>query len=292
MSPAPKIPSLSPSRSNDFMQCPLLFRFRTVDKLPEPPSKAAAKGTLVHSVLEYLYDIERPNRTVEAALDLMPRALNALNARQPDLDEAFSGPEEKTAWLGEARGLVERYFSIEDPTRLEPAERETHISAVIGDDLRIKGIIDRVDVTPDGAVRIVDYKSGKSPKPQYSHSAAFQMRFYAVAMRASRGITPKMLQLVYLGDGQVLRNEPTEAELDVATEKIISIWDDVRRSAEREEWRPKTSRLCDWCHFQPICPAFGGTPPELEPGKSQKVWLAPPTLFSATENDTATDGQA
>ena len=50
-------PALSPSRAADFKQCPLLFRFRTIDRLEGPPSPAAARGTLVHAVLEHLFDL-------------------------------------------------------------------------------------------------------------------------------------------------------------------------------------------------------------------------------------------
>ncbi|NLG21049.1 MAG: PD-(D/E)XK nuclease family protein, partial [Actinomycetales bacterium] len=48
-------PALSPSRASDFMQCPLLYRFRVIDRLPEPPSAAAARGTLVHAALERVF---------------------------------------------------------------------------------------------------------------------------------------------------------------------------------------------------------------------------------------------
>ncbi len=64
----PRPPALSPSRAGDFQQCPLLFRYRTVDRLPEPPSAAATLGTLVHAVLERLYDLPARERTVEAVL--------------------------------------------------------------------------------------------------------------------------------------------------------------------------------------------------------------------------------
>ena len=50
------VAALSPSRASDFMQCPLLYRFRVIDRLPEPPSPAAARGTLVHSVLERVFE--------------------------------------------------------------------------------------------------------------------------------------------------------------------------------------------------------------------------------------------
>lgn len=277
-----RVPALSPSRSNDYLQCPLMFRFRTIDKLPEPPSKAAAKGTLVHWVLEHLYDEPLGKRSPAVAHGLVPAALAAVKARSSDFESMFVDGADRSAWLDQAGTLIDRYFKVEDPNRLEPTEREVNISAVLDGSFRIKGIVDRVDVAPNGAVRIVDYKTGKSPRPQYGASAAFQMRFYAVAMREARGVTPTMLQLVYLGDGQVLRNEPTPEELDSARSKIISVWDDIRRNAERDEWRPKTSKLCDWCSFQSVCPAFGGTAPDLEPGASARVWLEPPTLFDAT----------
>ena len=50
--PAPRRPALSPSRAADFKQCPLLYRFRAIDRLPEVPGRAQVRGTLVHAVLE------------------------------------------------------------------------------------------------------------------------------------------------------------------------------------------------------------------------------------------------
>ena len=56
--------SLSPSRANDFLTCPLLFRFRTIDRLPEPSSPAALRGTLVHTALEHLFDLPAADWTL------------------------------------------------------------------------------------------------------------------------------------------------------------------------------------------------------------------------------------
>ena len=71
---APRRPSLSPSRAADFKSCPLLYRFRTIDRLPERKTKAAVRGTLVHAVLEKLYDLPAAERTVEAARTLVEPA--------------------------------------------------------------------------------------------------------------------------------------------------------------------------------------------------------------------------
>lgn len=270
--PTRRKPALSPSRANDFVQCPLLFRLRTIDKLPEPPSLAATKGTLVHSVLERLYDHPLGERTTQIAQSILPTQWQQLQNARPEVLEMFQSDSEVSSWLKSAGTLVDTYFTVEDPNRLEPAQREVFVESQLVDGPLLRGVVDRVDIAPDGAMRLVDYKTGKSPRPQYSAQAAFQMRFYGLIMWRNRGVIPKMLQLVYLGDGQVLRNEPQVDDLLAAEQKIRAIWEDIRTAAETEEWRPRPTKLCDWCSFKSICPAFGGTPPELEPGAAQKAW--------------------
>ena len=66
--------SLSPSRVDAFTSCPLAFRFAAIDKLPEPPSPAAAKGTLVHRALELLFEQAPTRRTLAIALGALERA--------------------------------------------------------------------------------------------------------------------------------------------------------------------------------------------------------------------------
>jgi len=259
-------PSLSPSRANDFQQCPLLFRFRVIDRLPEPPSEAAARGTLVHSVLEHLYDAPAGARTPELAIDSIPEAWEMLVEERPELAGLVpeGGDEE---WLAKAAALVRTYFTLEDPNRLAPAEREIKLEHQLADGPLLRGIIDRLDVAPDGAVRVVDYKTGKSPRPGYGASAAFQMRFYGVMLWKERGIVPASLQLVYLGDGQVLRNTPTEADLQQAHDRITGVWDEIVAAARSDRWRPHRTPLCGWCAHRDLCPEFGGTPPEIDPAR-------------------------
>jgi len=264
-------PALSPSRANDFMQCPLLFRFRTVDRLPEPPSAAAARGTLVHAVLERLYDAPLGERTLAAAHDLLPgewdRLLDA-DDRYTSLFTDGIGPDgqDRAGWLGGAGALLGTYFTLEDPNRLEPAERELLVESQLDGGPLLRGIVDRLDVAPDGAVRVVDYKTGRSPRPGYESSAVFQMRFYGLVLWRERGVLPKMLQLVYLGDGQVLRGEPTTGHLEHTEQKIRAIWSAIEDSARTGEWKPRRSKLCGWCAHQAMCPEFGGTPPEIPDG--------------------------
>ncbi|MGO1318537.1 MAG: RecB family exonuclease [Cellulomonadaceae bacterium] len=265
----PRAPALSPSRANDYQQCPLLFRFRTVDRLPEPPSAAATRGTLVHAVLEHLYDAPAEERTTEAARRLVPGQWALLREQRPEVDELFADEAAQRAWLDSAGRLLETYFALEDPRRLEPTDRELLVEHRLADGPLLRGIVDRIDTAPDGALRVVDYKTGKSPRPGYGESAAFQMRFYGLVVWRTRGVLPRMLQLVYLGDGQVLRNTPTSTELDRTEERIRSLWQAIEASARAQEWRPRPSKLCGWCAHQALCPAFGGTPPPVPDGAVQ-----------------------
>lgn len=257
-----ELSSLSPSRANDFRQCPLKYRFRTVDKLPEPPSSAALKGTLVHSVLEHLFDSPAAERTEETAAGLLPSAWQALLDKDSEYAELFADPGELAAWLKSAEGLVRAYFGLEYPQNLEPESREQFLSVPLEDGPKLRGFIDRIDVAPGGQIRVVDYKSGKQPRPQYSGEADFQMRFYALMISRLRGTLPHTLQLIYLGSSSIVRYHPTPEDLERTEFQIREIWAEIAAAAETGRWRPKKSPLCNWCHFKPLCPAWGNTAPD------------------------------
>jgi len=260
------IGSLSPSRASDFMTCPLLYRFRVIDRLPERPSPAATRGTLVHSVLDALFDLAPTERTAAHATDLIGPAWAQLCEAEPELAGLFPDDADGSVlagWLGSAGELLERYFTLEDPRRLEPAEREFYVETVLDDGLLLRGYVDRLDVTADGAMRVVDYKSGTAPGVGFEAKALFQMKFYALVLWRVRGQVPRLLQLMYLGSGEVLRYEPDEADLRATERKVLALWAAISRATERGDWRASPSRLCDWCEHKALCPAFGGTPPPL-----------------------------
>ena len=271
--------SLSPSRSGDFRTCPLLYRLRTIDRLPEAPSAAAARGTVVHRVLEELFDRPAAQRTPAVALALVEGAWAQVREAEPGLSGLFDRAGEPTsdaapadaapaveAWLEECRSRVRTYFDLEDPRLLEPREREVHVESLLASGLLLRGVVDRVDVAPDGAVRVVDYKTGRAPTAGWEAAAFFQLRFYALVLWRTTGVVPALLQLMYLGDGEVLTLAPDEQDL-LATERLCeALWRAVREATEARDFRPRPGRACSWCRFKEHCPEFGGTlPPWPEP---------------------------
>jgi putative RecB family exonuclease len=281
-------PSLSPSRAADFKTCPLLFRFRTIDRLPEQPSADQVRGTLVHAVLERLFDLPALDRTPEAAAALVTPEWDKLVEQEPGLAELFAQTASASteaagqdalvefaaagevarlaAFLGGARSLLDGYFAVEDPRRLEPAERESLVSTLVDDELLIRGYIDRLDVSPAGDLRVVDYKTGGAPREAFEGRALFQLKFYALVLWRTRGVVPRVLRLLYLKDAEVLDYSPDAEELERFERTLVALSQAVERAKLDRDFRPKPSRLCGWCSYHDFCPEFGGTiPPYPEP---------------------------
>ncbi len=277
------VASLSPSRAGDFRSCPLMYRLRTIDRLPEQPSPPAVRGTVVHKVLEDLFDLPAADRTPERAEAMVQDAWAFVLDAEPELASMFATGEEGAqpgsetgsepgseiaAWLASCRESLRGYFALEDPRRLEPAEREVYVEALLDSRLLLRGFVDRIDVAADGALRVVDYKTGRSPGVGFEGKALFQMRFYALVLWRTRGVVPALLQLIYLGDGQVLSYQPDEQDLR-ATERLVeALWRAMEEARAAREWLPSPSSSCRWCSYQEHCPAFGNQPPPLPEPKT------------------------
>jgi len=243
---------LSPSRINDFNNCPQLYKYRAIDQLPEPPSIDAERGKLIHSVLEDLFEEKMEDRNLATALDLLPKAWQEHLVSQPQLAQLVLDEKE---WMDRASSLLSSYFTLENPSNFESTYRELHLEKDMSEEIYLHGYVDRLDVAPTGEVRIVDYKTGKSPKPGWEEKALFQLRVYALLYWQNHGVLPRLLKLIYLGDQKVVESSPTEAQLK-STEKILfNIGQEILSAIETSHFPTKKSRLCDWCFFKTICPA-------------------------------------
>lgn len=243
-------PALSPSRAADFKQCPLLYRFRVVDRLPEQRSPAQVRGIVVHAVLERLFGLPAPDRVPARAHTLLAEVAAEL------------APEDRALLdTADAARLVDSYFAMEDPRRLAPEACEVFLEAELASGVGLRGYVDRLDVGPGGELRIVDYKTGAAPRAVFEARALFQLKFYALVLLRSRGVLAHQLRLMYLGDGESLALRPGRDELERFERTLVALWQAVLRAAPSGDFRPSPGRMCTWCSHQAACPAFGGTPP-------------------------------
>src|ERR1700744_6091802 len=158
--PAVVLGTLSPSRAADFKTCPLLYRFRCIDRLPSAPSPGATRGPRVHTVLAALFDSLGDQRQLDTARALLPDAWLRVRTEEPEVGQLFADDVDGSVfaeWMASASALIGNYFALEDPPRPEPESREQLVEVEV-DGVRLRGYIDRLDVPPAGDIRVVDYK--------------------------------------------------------------------------------------------------------------------------------------
>ena len=254
--------TLSPSRASDFKQCPQLFKFRSIDRLPEPTSIYQARGTTAHLALERLFDLPTAERTPDRLYDLFRQAWTELRTSD-EYSELFDDQDDERSWGVDSLAVLANYFSLENPAQIDPFDRELDMLEAL-DDIKIRGILDRIDERADGQLVITDYKTGRAPPERYALSAFFALKIYALLIRNRLGRTPVELRLLYLGNATMYRIPIDDTALDGMERQLKALWGAINRAIERSQFPPRTSALCGWCSFQNICPAFEGI--DLEPG--------------------------
>jgi putative RecB family exonuclease len=297
--------SLTPSKVTTFKECALAFRLSTIDKLPEPPSLQAFRGTVVHRALELLmWEEPQGARTVPAAFGKLERALGELLESEEGTALGLAGPA-----LGElteeTHELVRNYFVLEDPNgarvigtelRLEveigmPPRRPTPAepgpghendgplgqvtNAGLHDDLlslspaadspegrarplRLRGVIDRLELDDRGDLVVTDYKTGKAPGQAQEQSRLGGVHFYAFLCEHVLGRRPVKVQLLHLREPLAICSTPSEQSINGLERQATAIWAAVKRACLLEDFRPKPGPLCEWCGFHAYCPAMGG----------------------------------
>lgn len=122
------------------------------------------RGSLVHAALEDLYTRPAAEREYATAAGLVEPAWERLVESNPELAEVVEA-ERLPRFFDEARDLLSGYYRLEDPTRFDPDSCEERVEVELADGTMLRGFIDRIDIAPGGAMRLVDYKTGRHRAP-------------------------------------------------------------------------------------------------------------------------------
>ena len=256
--------SLSPSSMGTFTSCPLAFRFSYIERLPEPPSAPASKGTLVHLALQYLMWRPPAERTLEAALKDLDRAVADV-ADDPEFSELELTDEERVAFHSDAEKLVRRYFDMEDPTTVRVLGVELRVSAKTADGVTIRGVIDRLELDEDGELVVTDYKTGSAPSEGWEQKSLAGVHVYSMLCERVFGRRPARIQLLYLSRPERIMFTPNDQSLRGVEVKTGAVMKAVRAACARDDFRPRASALGACCSFREFCPEFGGRPDLARP---------------------------
>jgi len=238
---------LSFTRIDTFTNCPRRFRYQYVDAIPTRPAPQLSFGSSIHAVLEWLYDRKHPE------LPSLDETLQALYDRWDSSGYAEVDREEQRIAYEHAREVIARFHHrVEiDGFRL-PAAVEAWFELPFDDDIVVVGAIDRVDVDPDGSLHVIDYKTNRRARSQRQVASSLQLAIYALATRELYGQHPATVALDFVVPGVRVSVPLDELDLaGVAREVAVA----AARIRGRED-TPTPNRLCDWCDFQAICPAW------------------------------------
>ena len=273
--------SLSPSRAGDFQACPLLYRFRVIDRLPEPPDAVMVRGTLVHAVLEDLFgeDARSYGRARPRAGAQEWEKLRDEHPRSPSSSPPSRPPTKRPGWrrasscshvlrhggselgrAGGARAAARLHPRVRCHARRgrRPRRRRTRWPHQSGG-LQVRAVAN----------------------PRFEARALFQMRFYALVIWRTRGVIPTVLQLLYLSDRTAWTTHPPSRSCWPPSASSSPLGRD-HRAIEAGEFLPRPSLMCQWCSHRDICPEWGGTPPPMP-----AVTLVPADWVDETSEEVA-----
>jgi putative RecB family exonuclease len=263
--------SLSPSRVESFLSCPLAFRFASIEKLPDPPTQATTKGSLVHRALELLF-LNAPAERTPAALDRSVELAIDEYRTHPDFTHLGLDADTAQQFFAECRQVASNYMNMEDPRQVKAIGLELRLEAPVGD-ITLRGIIDRLDLLPDGRLVVTDYKTGRAPSQNFEKKSLSGVQFYAFMCESVFGVIPAAVRLMYLRSGEVITATPSAQSTKFMVTRTSAVWKAVATACERDDFRPRPSTLCNYCAYQRWCPEFGGDPAKA--AVEAPVMLAP-----------------
>ena len=255
--------TLSPSRVESFLSCPLAFRFISIQRLPDPPTVATTKGSLVHRALELLFLLTPAGRTPSALDQCVADAIEEYRVH-PDFTELRLDEDATQRFFAECREIAANYMTLEDPRRVRAIGLELMLSAPVSEGLMLRGIIDRLELDDDGELIVTDYKTGRAPHPNYERKSLSGVQFYAFLCESVFGRIPAAVRLMYLKSGEVITATPSSQSTRYMTTRTNAVWKAVATACERDDFRPKPSTLCSFCAYQRWCPEYGGDPAQAE----------------------------
>jgi len=250
--------SLSPSRVEAFLSCPLSFRFSSIEKLPDLPSVASTRGSLVHRALELLFIRPASDRT-PAALDRAVENAIAEYRTSPDFTLLGLDVDQTAKFDHECRTLAANYLEMEDPTSIREIGLELKLEAPVGE-LTLRGIIDRLELDADGELIVTDYKTGRAPSPNWERKSLSGLNFYSFLCESLFGKRPAAIRLMYLSSKETITATPNAQSTRFLVTRTNAVWKAVATACERDDFRPRQGPLCNYCSYQRWCPEFGGDP--------------------------------
>jgi DNA helicase-2/ATP-dependent DNA helicase PcrA len=241
-----KILSLSYYQIDDYLTCPLKYKYVHLLHVPIMTHHTVAYGKALHDAVQQYHQAKMQNRSIseEDILRIFERSFRK---------EGFLSQEHIALRLKSAELALKQFYREQEVLKIVPSFVEQEFSFLI-DNNRLVGRWDRVDIV-DGKVTVVDFKSSEIRKQLDADKKAkenLQLSLYSLAYQKATGKLPDFKELRFLETGLVGRVEVTEKDV----ERVLEAVDKASRGIRSCDFEAKPDYLaCSYCAYNQICPS-------------------------------------
>ncbi|KKS95621.1 hypothetical protein A3B05_02845 [Candidatus Giovannonibacteria bacterium RIFCSPLOWO2_01_FULL_43_160] len=247
------------SALNTFKQCPQRFKFQIIDKIKAPRSPEAMFGSSVHGAMKFIFSHDPLFPTLDEVLGHFSE-----NWKSSAGKSSKQLPVELVQVYEESgKGMIKNFYKNNPPWNFSVVDTESHFEVLLLDERGqahiLAGIIDRVDKIGEGEYEIIDYKTSRRLPSQEAADMDFQMSLYHMAlMRRWPGTNPAKikLSLYFLKHNEKISSTRTKEALETTKEVALQTIKIIEVSVKEDNFPPVVSKLCDYCPYKQICPAW------------------------------------
>lgn len=235
------IKTISESKYQTFKQCQLKYRYRYVDRLPEPddaPTDALHFGSYIHKILE-----DGVKATTEA--ELMQIA-----------EDVRGSYKVSKKYDGKDRTCIQNFLKFNDGLG-ETVDTELVFEVDVKDDITLNGVIDRVIKGQDGGYLIIDYKTSKREKNKTELYQDSQLKGYVYAISKMYNVPVQEIVAAhyYPLTNNFVYVRYSKPQINAHVKRIVDeVW--KIRKKKKAEFQPSRNEFCDWCAYKKACPEF------------------------------------
>jgi RecB family exonuclease len=227
---------ISYSRVNTYRTCPWKYKLVYEDGLHVPPTPYISLGLSVHRALDDFH------KRKAASLEELMESYNA-----SWVNEGFVSPQQTQEFYERGQTMLESYWKSSAGNKTEILYLEQEFKFPLGRNT-LRGMIDRIDRHPDGAIEIIDYKTHAELWKQDKVDSDLQLSLYALACRKALVIQPAVLSYYFLARNCKLSTSRSQQQLDEAVRIVTETADKI----QRRDFIPNRTH-CYRCDFKKTC---------------------------------------